>query len=260
MLPMLIECPTITSPSIGCFALTSSTVYIFSTGPTVRVNLYVGVVAVRVIRALQAGAARKAAAPRTAASRSIEESLVRGASMRVRVTVVVLVVAVVVLLPHRLVHHPQHRAAAGREETPDEHGRDSQGDDVEPGRHAQGEGNAGALHLRIPLLRHEAEGVEEEADHEPRRHHRRAEGREQEGGHPEPVVAAIDVEEGEDDEVGEEERDPAAEADPAVPEDGGERHVADRADEAEDGHERADDGAPDVRPRRMLGQEEGLPP
>src|SRR4051794_25116790 len=135
MLPMLIECPTITSPSIGCFALTSSTVYIFSTGPTVRVNLYVGVVAVRVIKALQAGAARRAAAPRTAASRSIEESLVRGASMRVRVTVVVLVVAVVVLLPHRLVHHPQLRAAARREEMPDEHSPEPPGVFSTPGRY-----------------------------------------------------------------------------------------------------------------------------
>src|SRR5207249_3452975 len=62
----------------------------------------------------------------------------------------------------------------------------------------------------------------------------------QEGGHLQSVVFAVDVEDWQHDQVGEDEGEHAAEADAAVPQYGGERDVADRADEGDDGNQRAD--------------------
>ena len=59
------------------------------------------------------------------------------------------------------------------------------------------------------------------------------------------VLAPIDEKKRESDEGGEDERDHASERDASVPEGGGQRHVADRADEAEHGDDRADERAPD---------------
>src|SRR5208283_2256073 len=66
-------------------------------------------------------------------------------------------------------------------------------------------------------------------------------------------------EDGEDEEVGEEETDDPAEADASVPENGGEGDVADRADEGEDGDERANERAPDAGEERVPREKEGLP-
>ena len=55
------------------------------------------------------------------------------------------------------------------------------------------------------------------------------------------VVLAVDRDDRQHDQVGEEERQHAGEADPARPQHRRERHVADRADEAEHGDERPDD-------------------
>src|SRR3982074_4535 len=51
----------------------------------------------------------------------------------------------------------------------------------------------------------------------------------------------------------------AAEAEPAVPEHGGERDVADRADEGQDRHDRPDDRPPQRRDHRVVGEEERAP-
>src|ERR1019366_4350870 len=59
------------------------------------------------------------------------------------------------------------------------------------------------------------------------------------------VVLAVDDDDGQDDEVGEDERHHAGEADASAPEDGSEGHVANGADEAEDGDDRPDERAPD---------------
>jgi hypothetical protein len=70
----------------------------------------------------------------------------------VRVGVVVMVVAVmvvVVVLAHRLVHHPQHRAAARPEEAPDERCRHEQRDHVEVGRRAERERVGGGFDLGV---------------------------------------------------------------------------------------------------------------
>src|SRR5207302_5114644 len=55
------------------------------------------------------------------------------------------------------------------------------------------------------------------------------------------------------------EADPAAEADPAVPEHRGQRHVADRANEAEHRDDRSDQRAPELVEGRMVREEESLP-
>ena len=70
------------------------------------------------------------------------------------------------------------------------------------------------------------------------------------------VVLAVDGEDRQHDQVGEQERDHAGERDPAGPQHGGEGDVADRADEAEHGDERADDHVLDRRERRRGVREE----
>src|ERR1039458_10144638 len=72
-----------------------------------------------------------------------------------------------------------------------------------------------------------------------------------------PVVLAVDQHDRHHDEVGEYEGDNPREADSAGPQDGGERDVADRAHEAEDGDDRPDDGVLDqLHARRGVREEE----
>ncbi len=73
------------------------------------------------------------------------------------------------------------------------------------------------------------------------------------------VVLPVDDQDRDDDQVGEDERDDAAEADPAVPQHRRQRRVADRADEAEQGDDRADDWPPQLGRQRVAGQEQLLP-
>src|SRR5205085_2100030 len=113
--------------------------------------------------------------------------------------------------------------------------------------------------LRVPLVARQVEALEEELDDEPCGDHRRVEAPEQERGHPPAVVLAVDVEDREHDQVGEDEREDAAEADPAVPEDRRERHVPDRADEAQDRDRRPDDRPPELRDGRMGVEEQRAP-
>jgi hypothetical protein len=73
----------------------------------------------------------------------------------------------------------------------------------------------------------EVKGGEEGFDDESGAGHGDVEGDSEQGGDLEAVVLAVDVEDGEDQEVCEEEADDSAEADTSVPEDGGEGDVAD---------------------------------
>ena len=165
------------------------------------------------------------------------------------------------------VHHAEHGGAAGAEEAPEEDGGDGEEEEVEDGGVVPAD--AFGHDLRVAVLRDEVEGAEEELDGEGGEGHGGVEGPEQDRGDFEAVVLAVDVEDGKDDEVGEEEGDDATEGDATVPEDGREGNVADRADEGEDGDERADEGSPELccgtqaarqpemsRPPAMSGQSE----
>src|SRR5712664_2759590 len=109
-------------------------------------------------------------------------------------------------------------------------------------------------------MRDEAGSLEDELDDQARDRHRGVEGCEQEPHHLPAVVAPVDVEDRQDDQVGEDERKYAAEGDAAVPKDSSERDVADRADEAEDGDERPDHWSPELGEGRVSMEEERLPP
>src|SRR5438445_11159165 len=90
--------------------------------------------------------------------------------------------------------------------------------------------------------------------------HGRVEAGEQEAGHSPAVVLAVDVEDGQHDQVGEDEGKHAAEADAAIPEHRGERDVADRADEADDRDNGADDRSPELGEPVVVCEKERPPP
>src|SRR5258708_27584087 len=60
----------------------------------------------------------------------------------------------------RLVHHAQDREAACMEEAPNQHGRENEKGDVEPGRVIPSDG--GLNHARVALCRDETEGTEDQ--------------------------------------------------------------------------------------------------
>ena len=74
--------------------------------------------------------------------------------------------------------------------------------------------------------------------------HSDVKGGEEEAGHLQTVILAIDVQDREDDQVGEDKGDYAAEADPAVPQHRRQWNVTDRADEGDHRDQRADDWSP----------------
>src|SRR5439155_3437730 len=107
--------------------------------------------------------------------------------------------------------------------------------------------------------RHQAKHAEDNLDQVAGDDARGVEGDGQEQRHAPAVVLPVDHEYRDDQQVGEDEADDAAEADPTVPQHGGERDVADGADEAQHGDDRADQRPPDLRQQRVVDQEERLP-
>ena len=76
---------------------------------------------------------------------------------------------------------------------------------------------------------------------------------------PTAVVAAIDQYERRGDEVGEEKAHDTTEADATLPERGGHRHVADRADETGEGDDRSDDRVLKDGPTTVAANEDRVP-
>ena len=157
----------------------------------------------------------------------------------------------------RSVHRPQHCGSACLEESDHEDGRQEKEQNVEDRRVIERDVS---LHdLGVPRRRNEPERIEHNIDHEPGDGHRRVEGHEQEQADLPAVVLPVDVEDGEHDQVGEDERDHSTEADPPVPEDGRQRHVPDGTDEGQEGHQRTDERAPELRQEWVVDEEESLP-
>src|SRR5450755_246025 len=170
---------------------------------------------------------------------------------------VVFTVLVVLLYIRAAAHNLQHGPAPGPEEAHQESGSQQQEDDVENG----GVVPLDALlsDLGRPLRRDEAQRAEEELDDVAGDDHGRVEDPEYGQHHLRPVVLPVDDQDRDDDQVGEDERRHAAEADPPIPQHPGQRHVADRADEAEQRDHRADHRPPQPGGQRVAGQEQ-VPP
>src|SRR5690348_8443254 len=154
-------------------------------------------------------------------------------------------------------HHLEHRAAARTEETYQQRRGQQQEHDVE--HRGVVPLHARVADLRVPGRRDEPEAAEQELDDVSGYDHGGVEDPEYGQHHPGAVVLPVDDQDRNDDQVGEDERDHAAEADPAVPQHGSQRHVADRADEAEQRDDRADDRPPELGGQRVPGQEQVLP-
>src|SRR5882724_2204978 len=162
-------------------------------------------------------------------------------------------------LPHRggHVHHAQHRGAAGFQEPPNQQACENEKGDVEPARVIPSDG--GLNDASVPLCRDKTEGPEYQLDNQRCRSHRRVEGNKQKAGHPPSVVFTIDVQDRKNDQIGEDEGDHATEADAAIPQYGSQRNIPDRANEGNDGYQRADDGPPQGCEKWMINNEERPP-
>ena len=105
----------------------------------------------------------------------------------------------------------------------------------------------------------EVQDGEQPLDRQARQDHGGVERNPQQGRRPESVVAAVDVQDGQHDQVAEDEGRHAPKARASLPEHRGQRHVAYRADEGEHRHHRPDEGARQHRRQRMAGQEQSGP-
>jgi hypothetical protein len=125
----------------------------------------------------------------------------------------------------RPVHHPQHVDAAGRDGPPHQKSRDEKKSNIEPRRVIPRDGRLDDA--RLMLAGDETKDAEQSFDNNGSDGHRDIECDEQERGHLQPVVLAVDVEDRQHDQVGEDEGDHAAEADAPVPQHRGKRDVPD---------------------------------
>src|SRR6266576_3956627 len=154
-------------------------------------------------------------------------------------------------------HHLEHLAAAGAEEPHQQRRGEQQENDVEVGRVVPLQ--AGLADLRVPGGRDQPERTEREFHDVGGDDHGGVEGPEYHQHHLGAVVLPVDEQDRDDDQVGEDERDDAAEADAPVPQHRRQRHVADRADEAEHRDHRADERPPQLGGQRLAGEEQVLP-
>src|SRR5258708_20589603 len=93
----------------------------------------------------------------------------------------------------------EHREAACMEEAPNQHGRENEKGDVEPGRVIPSDG--GLNHARVALCRDETEGTEDQFHDQRGAGHRSVERREQKDSPLPSVISAIDVHDREDDQI-----------------------------------------------------------
>jgi hypothetical protein len=156
----------------------------------------------------------------------------------------------------RPVHHPQHVDAAGRDEPPHQKNREEKKSNIEPRRVIPRDGRFDDA--RLVLAGNKAKDAKQSFDNKGSARHRDIECDEQERGHPQPVILAVDVQNRQDEQVGQDECKHAAEADAAVPQHGSEGNVSDRADKGNDSDERPDDRSPQSSQDRTIGQEESI--
>src|SRR6202050_3459423 len=154
-------------------------------------------------------------------------------------------------------HHLEHGDAAGAGEAVAQCRGEDQEDDVQDGGVVTLDG--GLDYFGVPSGRGEAEAAEDQLGEVPGGGHGGVEGGQDEQHHLGAVVLPVDHQDRHDDQVGEDERDDAAEADAAVPQHRGEGDVADRADEAQQADDRADQRPPQFRRQRVAGEEQVAP-
>src|SRR5579875_1903029 len=155
------------------------------------------------------------------------------------------------------VHHAQHGQATCTDEADHKDGGENKEENVEDGGivpvYAPGNGND------VAMLWNDAEGREQEFDNVACCRHGDVK-REQDVAHNLPaVVFAIDVENGQDNQVGEDKADHTAKADAAAPEHSRQWHVANRADKADNGDQRTYQRPLYARSRGIAAQEKGAP-
>src|SRR6266849_6719708 len=132
----------------------------------------------------------------------------------------------------RSVHYAQHREAVRFQESPNQQRRKNEKGDVEPGCVVPCDGRLN--HARVTLSRDETKSPEYQFNNKCGTRHCGVESDEQESGHLQPVILAIDVQDRENDKISEDERDDATETDAAIPEHSSQRNVPDRAYERDD--------------------------
>ena len=154
-------------------------------------------------------------------------------------------------------HHAQHLWTSGVQKAPSEQCGHHQKDDIEPGRVVPTNGFLGEM--EGPFVGNEMQKTEYELDCQRRCGHGKIKGESQECRHLQSVVFAIDIENGQYDEIGEEEGDHAAEADAAAPQHGCQRNVAYRAYKGKHCDDGTDKWTPKLRQQRMSFQKKSLP-
>ncbi len=131
-------------------------------------------------------------------------------------------------------------------------------DDVE--RQGPTEREVAAREAGVVRTGHQRREMKEPVDDEPARaHHEPKEAEESKRG-PRAVETSVDEQQGQRHEVGEDETDHAAEGDAVRPERGGERDVADRTDEGDDGQYGSDRDVLQYRPDSVTTDEQMRPP
>src|SRR6202022_2105025 len=138
---------------------------------------------------------------------------------------------------------------------PIEHGEDANEKDVEEGRVIPLEGRL--YDLGRMDSGNQPDGSKQELRREAGDRHDEPERTQDAQGHRPSVKAPVDQEKRKRDEVGEDKANHTAKADSALPERRSQRHVANRADEADDGDERTDDHVLDRRRYTMPMEEDG---
>src|SRR5260370_4401653 len=154
-------------------------------------------------------------------------------------------------------HHAQHRWTAGFQETPNQEASENEEGYIEPRRVVPGDG--GLNHARVTLRWDETKRAEYQLDNQRGSRHRGVESDEQESGHLQSVIFAIDVQDRENDQIGKHECDRAAKTDTAAPEHRRQWNSPDRAYERDHRHHRPADRSPGLGNERVVDNYERWP-
>src|SRR5579884_1850138 len=156
-----------------------------------------------------------------------------------------------------MVHHAYHRQAAAAYEADYHPSGQDEKKDIKDGcvvpLYALGNGDD------VAVLWHKAQRLEEDFDDIARQYHRDVECHQNVAHNLPAIVFAVDVEDGQDNQIGKDEADNASETDAAAPENRRQRHIADRADKADDGYQWANQRPLDAGGHRVAAQEKGAP-
>src|SRR6266536_2967710 len=142
-----------------------------------------------------------------------------------------------VLLVFRPIHHFQHAHAASSDEADHQDCRQHQKDDIEHSGIVPVDTLGKSNHVTI--LWDDPKRRKQELDDIASGSHSDIEGHENIAHHLPSIIFAVDVQNGQNDQIGKDEADDPAEADPTPPEHGCQWHVAHRTNETHDGNQRS---------------------